>query len=201
MPLPIEVYFDNELARQCIYHRDPNAVKTAGDLVAGSAELAPTVQPRQRDLDPGQLVLGVDVDGDAAAVIDHPATSVGEQGDVYAVTETGHRFVDRVVDNLPDEVVQPRGPRRPDEHARPLSDRLEALEHSHVPGRVPSVQSTHLLLLPPWSSSASTSCPGRPGRGFAAAVLDGYGVWPGCKSSSPTQLPGHHSTSSDPVPG
>ena len=79
MALPIEVYFDNELARQRIYHRDANAVKTAGDLVARPAELAPAVQPRQGDLDPGQLVLGVDVDRDAAAVVDHPATAVGEQ--------------------------------------------------------------------------------------------------------------------------
>ena len=40
----------------------------------------------------------------------------------------GHRLVDRVVDDLPDEVVQAAGVGRADVHARALADRLEPLE-------------------------------------------------------------------------
>jgi hypothetical protein len=40
----------------------------------------------------------------------------------------GHRLVDRVVDDLPDEVVEPAPVGRADVHARATTDRLEALE-------------------------------------------------------------------------
>ncbi len=145
-------------------HRDPHPVETARDLVARPAELAPAVQPRERDLDAGQLVLGVDVGRDAAAVVDHPAAAVGQQGHVDTVAEAGHRLVDRVVDDLPDEVVQPGRPGRPDEHARALADRLQALQHGHVLGGVHPVDRGHPTApVRPWSSSAFTSCSGRTG--------------------------------------
>ena len=39
-----------------------------------------------------------------------------------------HRLVDRVVDDLPDQVVQPGEAGRADVHARPFADRIEAFE-------------------------------------------------------------------------
>src|ERR1017187_10374382 len=40
----------------------------------------------------------------------------------------GHRLVNRVVDDLPDQVMKAAGVGRADVHARPLPDRLESLE-------------------------------------------------------------------------
>ena len=48
----------------------------------------------------------------------------------------GHRLVDRVVDDLPDEVVQAARVGRADVHARPAADRLEALEDLDARGGV-----------------------------------------------------------------
>ena len=43
-----------------------------------------------------------------------------------------HGLVDRVVDHLEDEVMEPSGARRADVHAGPQPNRLEALENSDV---------------------------------------------------------------------
>ena len=48
----------------------------------------------------------------------------------------GHRLVDRVVDDLPDQVVQAARVGGADVHARPPADRLEALEDLDAFGRV-----------------------------------------------------------------
>ncbi len=54
--------------------------------------------------------------------------AVGQQRDLDAVAVAGQRLVDRVVDDLPDQVVQAALAGRADVHAGPLADRLEALE-------------------------------------------------------------------------
>ena len=71
---------------------------------------------------------GRDVDGDAAAVVDDAHAAVGEQRDVDAVGVAGEGLVDRVVDDLPHQVVQAALTGRADVHAGTLADRLEALE-------------------------------------------------------------------------
>ena len=60
----------------------------------------------------------VRVDRDAAAVVVDPAAAVGQQRDDDAGAEAGHRLVDRVVDDLPDEVVETGEAGRADVHAR-----------------------------------------------------------------------------------
>ncbi len=121
---------------QRVDDRHADAVQAAGDLVAVAAELAAAVELGEGDLDAGQLVLAVDVDRDAAAVVDHPAAAVGQERDVDAVAVAGHGLVDRVVDDLPDEVVQAGRTGAADVHAGPLPDRFEAFEDLHVPGPV-----------------------------------------------------------------
>ena len=58
----------------------------------------------------------------------------------------GQRLVDRVVDDLVDEVVQPADAGRADVHAGPLADRLEALEDGDVLGVVASRARRAVLL-------------------------------------------------------
>ena len=73
------------------------------------------------------LYSGCVVDRDAAAVVDDAAAAVGEQRDVDAGRVAGHGLVDRVVDDLVDEVVQTRWAGGADVHAGAFADRLEAL--------------------------------------------------------------------------
>ena len=82
-------------------------MQAAGHLVAAAvAELAAAVQLGERDLDTGDLFPRVDVDRDAAAIVGHAAAAVGQENDVDPVAVPGHRLVDGVVDDLPNEVVE-----------------------------------------------------------------------------------------------
>jgi len=66
--------------------------------------------------------------GDAAAVVLDPDRAIGPEGQHDLVAVPGEGLVDRVVHDLPDQVVQPTLTGGADVHARPLADRLEALE-------------------------------------------------------------------------
>src|SRR4029077_11732005 len=86
-------------------------------------------EPGEPALGPGlALVLGARVGWDAAAVVGHAHRAVGEDRDVDAGALPRHRLVDGVVEQLPDEVVQARGPGGSDVHPGPFTDRFEALQ-------------------------------------------------------------------------
>ena len=70
----------------------------------------------------------MDVDRDAATVVDDLDAAVGEHRDDDPVAVAGQRLVDGVVDDLPHQVVQAALAGRADVHARALAHRLEALE-------------------------------------------------------------------------
>ena len=76
------------------------------------------------------------IDGNAAAVVDDGDRAVDVDGDVDLIAEAGQRLVDRVVDDLVDQMVQPARPGRPDVHRRPLANRLQALENLDLVGGV-----------------------------------------------------------------
>ena len=130
---------DDETGRQRVDDRDTDAVQAAGHLVAAAAELAAGVQQRQRHRHRGQLLAGRGVGRDAAAVVDDLDAAVGPQREHDAVAVAGQRLVDRVVDDLGDQVVQAALTGRADVHARPLADGLETLEHGDGGGVVVAV--------------------------------------------------------------
>ena len=73
--------------------------------------------------------VGMDVDGDAAAVVVDGDGAVDVDDDLYLVAEAGQRLVDGVVDDLEHQVVQPAFRGVADVHARPLADGIEPFEH------------------------------------------------------------------------
>ena len=111
-------------------------MQAAGGLVAGAAELAAGVQPGEHQLDAGEAGLGVDVGGDAAAVVVDLDRAVGVQGDLDVVGVAGDALVGGVVEDLVDEVVDAAAVGGPDVHAGPLADRVESLEVREVVGPV-----------------------------------------------------------------
>ena len=120
-------------AGQRVDDRDAHAVQAARHLVAAAAELAAGVQHGQHDLGRrGLAVLGVTADRDAPAVVDDLAAAVGQQRDVDAGAVAGHGLVDRVVDDLVDEVVQPGRAGGADVHARTPADGFETFENLDV---------------------------------------------------------------------
>ena len=127
-------------------------MQTARHLVAVVVELAAGVEDGQHDFR-RRLAARMLIDGDAAAVVDDRDRPVDVNRHVDLIAETGKGLVDRVVDDLVDEVVQARRSGRADVHGGPLADRLEAFEDPdlvrgilrHVCGRaVPVVAGGHV---------------------------------------------------------
>ena len=110
-----------------------DAVQPAGRLVVLPFELAAGVQRREDDLERARLRLRMLVHRNPAAVVlnrDRRPVLVQRDGDVRRVAV--HRLVDGVVEDLPDEMMQPGGSDAADVHARPAADGLEAFENGDV---------------------------------------------------------------------
>ena len=69
-------------------------------------------------------------------VVRHGHAPVFVQRDLDFLAKARHRFVDRVVDDFMDKVVQAPAVNGPDVHRGPFSDRLEALQHLDLLGVV-----------------------------------------------------------------
>ena len=91
--------------------------------------------------------------------------AVGQQRDLDVVGVAGQRLVDRVVDDLPDQVVQAALAGRADVHAGALADRLEALEDRDRAG----VVGGGLELRRPAAATASGPATARSRRGSRVA--------------------------------
>src|ERR1700735_5528277 len=121
---------DLEPPGQGIDHRDPHAVQSAADRVAAvlTAEFAARMELRHHYVDGGGTG-GVHGDRDTAAVVNDLDTTVFEDPHIALAGVAGHRLVHRVVDHLPNEVVQTSFPGGPDVHAGAFADRLQPFEH------------------------------------------------------------------------
>ncbi len=92
---------------QGVHHGHPHPVQATREVVVFVVEFAAGVESGQDQLHPGNFVLGVDVHGHAAAVVDHLHGTVLEQRDLDLPRISGQRFVHAVVDHLLDQVVRP----------------------------------------------------------------------------------------------
>ena len=124
----IALDLDLDALGERVDHRDTDAVQATGDLVATPAELAPGVEHGQHDGDRRQLLARGDVDGDAATVVGDLDRTVGEDRHLDPVTEAGQGLVDRVVHDLPHQVVQAAFTGGADVHSGTLADCFEAFE-------------------------------------------------------------------------
>src|ERR1700733_16227069 len=98
---------DLESPRQGVDHRDTHTVQSSADRVAAvlTTEFAARMELRHHHVDGGGTG-GVHGDRDTAAVVDDLDTAVFKDPHINLAGIAGHRLVHRVVDNLPDQVVQ-----------------------------------------------------------------------------------------------
>src|SRR5882672_3044159 len=88
---------------------------------------------RSSDLDGRLLVLGHDVDGDAPPVVGHRhRAAILFEGHLDAGGEPVDHLVDRVVEDLPEQVVVAGRIGAADVHGGPLADGLQPLQHLDV---------------------------------------------------------------------
>ncbi len=124
----------HQLLGQGVDNRRADAVQAAGvDVAVAVAELGAGVQRRQDQLQGRPLVLGVRIDGNAAAVVgDRHGVAALVQRDGDGVGVAVEVLVHGVIDDFPDEVVQPLVVHAADVHGRPLADRLQAFQDDDV---------------------------------------------------------------------
>ena len=110
MLLAIAANGQTQPLRQRIDARNTNAVQTTGNLVGVLVELTAGMQFRQRDF--GRRTLGFvfvvhfDADRDTPAVVGHTDRIIRVNGDYDVITMSGQCFVNRVVDNFENKVMQ-----------------------------------------------------------------------------------------------
>ena len=129
MTVARDVHF--QAGRQCVNDRNPHAVQTAADVIAAvlAAELAAGVELGHHDVD-GRCSTRMHLDGDSAAVVTNLDPTVIEHPHVDFGRVSGHCFVDRVIDDLPHEVVQTTLAGGADVHAGTFADGLQTFENS-----------------------------------------------------------------------
>ena len=108
-------------------HADP--MQPGADLVARVVELAAGVEDGHHHLGRAHPALGHDADGNPPAVVLHGDRAVEVDDDVHPRAEPAEVLVHRVVDHLPDQMVQARPVVHvADVHARPLAHGLQPFE-------------------------------------------------------------------------
>ena len=128
----VEIRLDFQPLRQGVDDAGADPMEAAGDLVPAAAELSAGVENGVDDLDGGDMKLLVFARRDTAAVIGDADDVSGQDGDGDGVAGAGKRFVDGVVYDLVDQMVQPAQRRRADVHARAFSDRFQPLQNLNL---------------------------------------------------------------------
>ena len=126
--LPILVDLNLQPLGKGVDYAGAHAVEAAGNLIAAAAELSAGVEDGKNHLQGGQAGLGLDVHGDATAIVGDSNGVALVDGDGDLIAEAGQGLVDSVVDDLVYQVVQARLAGRADVHAGPLADGLQALQ-------------------------------------------------------------------------
>ena len=134
--------FDLEFLAERVDYRGADAMQAARDLVHAAIELAARVQHGMHDFERRALFGRMHIDRDAAAVVLDRDLVVAQDDDVDLVAVTSQRLVDRVVDDLVDQVMQSALGGVADIHSGALAYRLETLEN---PDRLGAVTVLRLL--------------------------------------------------------
>ena len=116
---------------QRVHARHANAVQSARNFVGGGIELSAGVQHGHHHLRRGQpLAVNIHLIGrNAAAVVDDGNGIVDVDGDVDAIGKSCQRFIDGVVDDFVNQVMQAHLAGRADIHRRTLAHRFHAAEN------------------------------------------------------------------------
>ena len=123
--------FELQPLRKKIHARNTDAVQSARNLVGIRIELAARVQNGHHDLGRRTALLLVHPDGNSAAVINDGDRVIHMDRHLDRVAKPGKGLVNRVVNDLVNQVMQPQVTGRTDVHRGAFADRIAALKHSY----------------------------------------------------------------------
>src|SRR3989344_1258567 len=107
-------------------------MQTTGNFITLAAKFSAGMELGHNYFEGAYPLLRVNVYRDTTAVITPLNRVVGEQSNGDLVGVAGHGFVDGVVYNFPNKVVQAGGTGGSDVHAGAAANSLQALEHSNT---------------------------------------------------------------------
>ena len=128
----LAVHLGNHAGRQRVHHGDTHTVQTTGNGVAAAAKLTASVQHGHDDLNSGLVLGGVLIHGNTAAVILYANSTISLDGHVNFGGVTGECFVNRVIYDLVDQVVQTALSGRANVHAGALANRFQTFQHGNI---------------------------------------------------------------------
>src|SRR5690348_2396864 len=120
--------FQIEPVGEGVYDGNTDAVQAAGDFIRLAVEFSASVQDSHDDFGSRLLFSGVHVHRNAAAVVDDGDRVVFVDHDVDFVAVAGHGFIDGIVGNFPDEVVQTEFACGTDVHGGAFANRFQSAE-------------------------------------------------------------------------
>ena len=114
-------------------HGCADAVEAAGNFVSAAIpEFAPGVEDGEDGFDARKPAFGDDVHWNAAAIVGDGDGVAFVDGHLNVVAIAGQSLVDRVIDDFPNKVVEPRRGGGGDVHARAFADGFQAFEDLDV---------------------------------------------------------------------
>lgn len=132
--LAVAIDLGAEPIGQGIHALGSDAVQAAGELIGTIAKFAASVQVRQHQLNGGDAFLGVDFHGNATAIVLDAKGAIAVNGDKDVFAVAGQEFVDGVVHNFKDAVVEAALIGEADIHAGAFAHGLEAFELADLGG-------------------------------------------------------------------
>ena len=124
----IAMNFEIEPVGERVDDGNADAVKAAGNFVGIAVEFPASMEDGHHHFGGGLFLGGVHVDGNAAAIVDDGYGIIFVDGDVDFVAEPGQRFVDGIVDDFPDEMMQAEIAGGTDVHRGTLANGFDAAE-------------------------------------------------------------------------
>ena len=118
--------------RKCVDDRGTDAMKTAGEFITACAEFTACVQDRENDLQRGNTELLIDTARNTAAVILNRYAAVGVEGHLDLRTNSRHCFVNGVIYDFINKVVQTSLRRGADIHTGTFSDCFEPFQYLNL---------------------------------------------------------------------
>ena len=117
---------------QCVDDRRAHAVQTAGIAVILVVELAARVQHGENDLRAADVHGRVLIHGHTAPVVVHRRGAVRVQRHAHLIRKAVRRLVNRVIHNLPEQVMQTARRGGADIHARTHPNRFQPFQHLNI---------------------------------------------------------------------
>ena len=127
--VPVFVDPDPEPLGQGVDNGRAHAMKAAGDLIAAAAELAAGMKHGVHHFQGRPAGLGLDIHGDTTTVVGNGDGIAGIDGNGDVLAVPGQGFINGVVHDFVDQMMQAGRGGGADIHTGPLPDRFQSFQH------------------------------------------------------------------------